>query len=53
MRKTVELQQEYTTIDHGLQIMEIEGVSVCRKPELAPVVEKLFKGKSYTYRRRL
>ncbi|HAA38310.1 MAG TPA: SMC-Scp complex subunit ScpB [Firmicutes bacterium] len=51
VRKTIkELQQEYATADHGLQIMEIaKGYQFATKPELAPVVEKLFKGeKSYT-----
>ncbi|MDW7651980.1 MAG: SMC-Scp complex subunit ScpB [Bacillota bacterium] len=45
-----ELQQEYDSAEHGLQVMEIaKGYQFGTKPELAPVVEKLFKGeKSYT-----
>ena len=44
------LQEEYRAEDRGLQVMEIaKGFQLGTKPELAPVVEKLFKGeKSYT-----
>lgn len=51
VRQTLrELQQEYTTAEHGLQVMEIaKGYQFGTKPELAAVIEKLFKGeKSYT-----
>lgn len=42
-----ELQQEYAADDHGLQVMEIaKGYQLATKPELAPVVEKLFKGEN-------
>lgn len=45
-----ELQQEYASAEHGLQVMEIaNGYQFSTKPDLSPVVEKLFKGeKSYT-----
>lgn len=45
-----ELRQEYNSPERGLQLMEIaKGFQLGTKPELAPVVEKLFKGeKSYT-----
>jgi segregation and condensation protein B len=45
-----ELQEQYSSEEHGLQVMEIaKGYQFGTKPELAPVVEKLFKGeKSYT-----
>jgi segregation and condensation protein B len=44
------LQQEYASEERGLQVMEIaKGYQLGTKPELAPIVEKLFKGeKSYT-----
>lgn len=44
------LQEEYSADDRGLQVMEIaKGFQLGTKPELATVVEKLFKGeKSYT-----
>jgi segregation and condensation protein B len=44
------LQQEYASPERGLQVMEIaKGYQFGTKAELAPVVEKLFKGeKSYT-----
>ncbi|MCW3491459.1 SMC-Scp complex subunit ScpB [Dethiobacter alkaliphilus] len=45
-----ELQEEYAKAERGLQVTEIaKGFQLGTKPELAPVVEKLFKGeKSYT-----
>lgn len=45
-----ELQQEYAAPEHGLQVMEIaKGYQFATKPEMAPVIEKLFKGeKSYS-----
>lgn len=44
------LQHEYASKDRGLQVMEIaKGYQLGTKSELAPVVEKLFKGeKSYS-----
>jgi segregation and condensation protein B len=42
-----ELQQEYAADDRGLQVMEIaKGYQLATKPDLAPVVEKMFKGEN-------
>ncbi|MCL5981042.1 MAG: SMC-Scp complex subunit ScpB [Firmicutes bacterium] len=39
-----ELQQEYLVSDRGLQVMEVaRGFQLATKPEVAPIVEKLFK----------
>lgn len=39
-----ELQQEYLASDRGLQVMEVaRGFQLATKPEVAPIVEKLFK----------
>jgi segregation and condensation protein B len=41
------LQQDYSKADRGLQVLEIaRGFQLATKPELAPAVEKLFKGES-------
>jgi segregation and condensation protein B len=45
-----QMQQAYASDEHGLQVMEIaKGYQLATKPELSPVLEKMFKGeKSYT-----
>ncbi len=41
------LQEKYAADDSGLQLMEIaKGYQLATKPELAPMVEKLFKGEN-------
>lgn len=46
-----QLQEEYSQAERGLQVMEIaKGFQLGTKPELAPVLETMFKGeKSYTF----
>jgi segregation and condensation protein B len=42
-----ELQRSYSADSHGLQVVEIaKGYQLATKPEVAPIVEKLFKGES-------